>query len=359
MNKLNLRLVNNVETNIHILDGLINDCKSIIPDYSQFIIITDQNIYNHYGQLLINQFHNTNYKIITCPPGEQIKSLNYVENIYSDLINFKCDRQSCIVAFGGGAIGDMSGFVASTFMRGIDYINIPTTLLSMIDSSIGGKSGVNLTAGKNLIGSIYHPKQIIIDPKLLETLPSREYHSGMAEMIKYGLILSKELFDTLEKHLEPILSDLSIPINDLIVNCIDLKINIVNQDVRDYGIRNILNFGHTIGHALEACLGNEYIRHGEAVAYGMLYAAKLSNVKGSLSNSDLKRVSKLIGKLELPKLKNIDINRILSFIKNDKKNISQDLKFILLDSIGKAYVSQQIKYDDIKMVLEENEYISN
>ena len=138
-----------------------------------------------------------------------------------------------------------------------------------------------------------------------------------------------------------------------------IKAKVVEKDERESHYRMILNFGHTIGHALEACLGNEYIRHGEAVAYGMLYAAKLSNVKGSLSNSDLKRVSKLIGKLELPKLKNIDIDRILSFIKNDKKNISQDLKFILLDSIGKAYVSQQIKYNDIKMVLEENEYISN
>ncbi len=359
MNNINLKLVNNVETNIHIFDGLLNDCRSIIPNYNHFIIITDENIYNHYGQLLVNQFQNANYNLIVCPPGEQIKTLNYTEKIYSDLISFKCDRQSCIVAFGGGAIGDLSGFVASTFMRGIDYINIPTTLLSMIDSSIGGKSGVNLTSGKNLIGSIYHPKQIIIDPKLLETLPDREYHSGMAEMIKYSLILSKELFDTLEKHLESILSDLSVSINDLIVNCIDIKINIVEQDVRDHGIRNILNFGHTIGHALEACLGNEHIRHGEAVAYGMLYGAKLSNLKGSLSDSDFKRVAKLISTLELPKLKNMDIDTILNFIKNDKKNISQDLKFILLDCIGKAHVSQEINYNDIKTVLTENEYISN
>ena len=124
MNNINLKLVNNVETNIHIFDGLLNDCRSIIPNYNHFIIITDENIYNHYGQLLVNQFQNANYNLIVCPPGEQIKTLNYTEKIYSDLISFKCDRQSCIVAFGGGAIGDLSGFVASTFMRGIDYINI-------------------------------------------------------------------------------------------------------------------------------------------------------------------------------------------------------------------------------------------
>ena len=363
MKNLQLRLIKDTKIDIIINDGILRQLGSILdmlPEASNFVIITDKNIYNYYKKLIKENFQRYKYNIILCPNGETAKDFDNIRKIYSDLIDFSCNRKSYLVAFGGGVIGDVVGFIASTFMRGIKYINIPTTLLGMVDSSIGGKTGVNLSSGKNLIGSIYHPEKIIIDPELLNTLPKRELYSGMAEIIKYGLILDKELFSTLELDLEKFLSNSqkSKILNEVILKCIKLKINIVKQDESDNNIRNILNFGHTIGHALEAWLGYDKINHGEAVAYGMLYASKLSNLKGNLSNKDLDKISHLIKRINLPKIKNIQINQVLSFIQSDKKNILQTLNFILLEKIGKASISQDISYDDIKMVLRDNEYIS-
>jgi len=271
-----------------------------------------------------------------------------------------CNRKSYLIAFGGGVIGDVTGFIAATFMRGIQYINIPTTLLGMVDSSIGGKSGINLSSGKNLIGSIYHPEKIIIDTELLNTLPNREYHSGMAEIIKYSLILDKDLFARLESNLPQLLSvnQASDYLNEIILQCIQLKVNIVEQDENDNNIRNVLNFGHTIGHALEACIGYGKINHGEAVAYGMLYASQLSNIHGHLTIEELNKINHIIKILNLPKIQNLQIDMMIDFIKNDKKKTSNNLKFIILDEIGKARIAENINFDHIKTVLENNEYIS-
>ena len=363
MKKLQVRLINDSKTDIIIDNGVFNQLSSLldsISDYTNFVIITDQNVYHHYEKLIKQQFKNSQYNIIICPDGEKTKSFENLEKIYSDLIKFGCDRNSYLVAFGGGVISDMTGFIAATFMRGIRYINIPTTLLSMVDSSIGGKTGVNLSHGKNLIGSFYHPEMIIIDPELLRTLPIREYYSGMAEVIKYALILDEKLFIKLENNINELISvsENSKYLNDIIMNCIKLKIKIVKQDERDSGIRKILNFGHTIGHALESFFGYDNIRHGEAVAYGMLYASKLSNSHSNLTEQSLDRINNLIRQLELPELKNIKINQITNFIKNDKKNTTMGLSFILLNNIGSADISQNINYHDIKAVLKDYEYTS-
>ena len=362
MKKLQVRLINDSKTDIIVDNGIFKQLSSLldsISEHTNFVIITDKNVYHHHEKLIKQQFQNYQYNIIVCPDGEKAKSFDNLEKIYSDLIKFSCDRSSYLVAFGGGMIGDITGFIAATFMRGIRYINIPTTLLSMVDSSIGGKTGINLPHGKNLVGSIYHPEKIIIDPELLRTLPTREYHSGMAEVIKYGLILDEKLFIKLENYMAELIStsENSKCLNDIIMNCIELKIKIVKQDERDSGIRNILNFGHTIGHALESFLGYDYIRHGEAVAYGMLYASKLSNSYSNLTEEDLDRINNLIRQLKLPELNNIKTDQILDFIKNDKKKTAKGLNFILLNNIGSANISQNINYNDIKAVLD-YEYIS-
>ena len=360
MKTIQLRLIQDYFTDIIISNGVLSKLKSALPKETDFFVLTDQNIYNHYSSLLEEQLKDCKYDIILCPNGEDAKSFEYIKKIYSDLIELGCNRKSYLIAFGGGAIGDVTGFIAATFMRGIQYINIPTTLLGMIDSSIGGKTGINLSSGKNLIGSIYHPKKIIIDSELLNTLPDREYHSGMAEIIKYSLILDKTLFANLENNLVKLLStnQNSDILNEIILNCVQLKVNIVDQDERDENIRNILNFGHTIGHALETYYGYAKMNHGEAVAYGILYASKLSNINGFLSDKELNRIYGMIKKLNLPEMKNINTKEILNFIKNDKKKTSQGLNFILLNEIGKAFISQNISYNDIEMVLNDNEYIS-
>ena len=360
MAKIQIKLINHSETDIIVDNGIVQQLDTILDNNVDYVVITDENIYHYYKDLIKKQFENLHYNIIVCPNGEQSKNFDFLKQIYSDIIDFGCNRESCLIAFGGGVIGDITGFIASTFMRGISYINIPTTLLSMVDSSIGGKTGFNLDYGKNLIGTIYQPTKVIIDPELLNSLPIREYHSGMAEVIKYGLILDKELFIKLEDNLEILTSGYqsSSCLYDLIINCIKLKVEIVKKDERDNGIRNILNFGHTIGHALESFLGNDYLRHGEAVAYGMLYASKISKSHGNLPDEDLIRINNVINKLNLPELKNIKINKILSFIKNDKKRISRHIRFILLNNIGSANISENIDYNNIELALKDYEYIS-
>ena len=363
MKKFQIQLINNKTSDIFMGNGLVKQLNPIFDSFSKdthFIIITDKNIFKYYGEVISKQFFNYQYNIIFCPDGEKAKELSNIENIYSDLIKHGCNKKTCLVAFGGGVIGDTTGFIAATFMRGIKYINIPTSLLAMVDSSIGGKTGFNLPAGKNLVGAIYHPDKIIIDSELLNTLPVREYHSGVAEIIKYSLILDEKLFLKLENCLEKLISGNCNPklLNEIIMKCIQLKIEIVEQDENDDNIRNILNFGHTIGHAIESYYGYEFINHGEAVAYGMLYAAKLSNLHGNLSDQELANINSLINQLKLPIIKNIEIEKILDLIKNDKKNTSSGLTFILLDKIGQSKISKNISYNNIKTVLMDHEYIS-
>jgi len=362
MKTIKIQLNNSIESNIIIHEGMFKNISDSLESFSNntdFIIITDQNIMDYHSELIHAAFEDYKYNIIVSIHGEKAKDISNIDKIYLNLLDLNCNKDSCLVAIGGGVITDITGFVASTFMRGIQYINIPTSLLAMVDSSIGGKTGINLSKGKNLIGSIYHPSKIIIDISFLTTLPVREYFSGMIEIIKYGLILDRNLFKLISSNFK----ELSVNNNsELMINiinrCIELKSMIVEEDEKDKNIRNILNFGHTIGHALESYFGYDYIKHGEAVAYGILYSSKLSNKYSGLSDSDFKEISNLINKISLPQLKELDLDRLINLIINDKKNINGKLKFILLESIGKAQIANKINYNDIKEVLENYEYIS-
>ena len=351
------------DSNIVIDTGICERFDFILDSFHQethFIIITDYNVSNHYKKLINNMFNNYKHDIIISIGGEKAKNISNINKIYSDLLNNKCNRNTCLVAFGGGVIGDITGFIASTFMRGIKYINIPTSLLAMVDSSIGGKTGINLSRGKNLIGTFYYPYKVIIDPSLLKTLSRRDFYSGISEIIKYSLILDKNLFITLKNNFNQLLvkdldSDL---INQVIIRCVELKCEIVGQDAEDNNIRNILNFGHTVGHALEAFFNYDYLSHGEAVAYGMLCSSKLSNIHSNLSDIEYHDIIELINKIPLPDFRDIDIKEVIQLVMNDKKNIDYKLKFILLDSIGKAQISTSVSLKNIEEVLRNYEHIN-
>ena len=267
---------------IWIENGLINTLPELFKPLNQgqrWVLFSQAEIFIHYGATLVNSLKNDGFSVesIIYPDGEEAKSLTALEGIYSQLIEMGCDRSSTFLALGGGVVGDITGYIAATFMRGVDYIQIPTTLLAMVDSSIGGKTGVNLPEGKNLVGAIWQPKAVVIDPELLHSLPKREVTSAFGEVIKYGAILDRELFDLISENLDDLIN-LKNPtlIMEVISRCAKLKADIVAEDEREGDNRRILNFGHTIGHALETHFGFDTLRHGEAIAYGMLVAGKLS-----------------------------------------------------------------------------------
>ena len=310
---------------IWIENGLFNKLPELLKPMNQgqkWVVFSQEEIFNHYGRALVNSLNNSQFNVesIIYPNGEEAKLLTAVENIYSQLIEMGFDRTSTFLALGGGVVGDVTGYIASTFMRGVDYIQIPTTLLAMVDSSIGGKTGVNLPHGKNLVGTIWQPKAVIIDPELLNSLPKREVTSALGEIIKYGAILNKNLFDLIAENLDDLLNLSNITLlGEVIGQCAKLKSDIVVEDEREGNKRRILNFGHTIGHALETYFGFNILRHGEAIAYGMLAAGKLSIENSGLKNEDYDYLKNTIQRLSLPELPDFDYKEILNIMNNDKK----------------------------------------
>ena len=294
-----------------------------------------------------------NVNTILLPDGEKAKSLSVLDDVYSQLIEMGCDRSSTFLALGGGVVGDAAGFIAATFMRGVDYIQIPTTLLAMVDSSIGGKTGVNLPAGKNLVGAIWQPKAVVIDPKLLESLPEREISSAMGEVIKYGAILDRDLFDLLSSNLKDLLK-LANPelLTEVISICAKLKADVVAEDEREGDIRRILNFGHTIGHALETHFGFDNLRHGEAIAYGMLAAGRISIEELRFKKENFELLQEIIGKLSLPALPEFEPEEILQIMQRDKKVKDGKIHFVLLEEIGKAVIVNDVEKKTIINALE-------
>jgi len=333
---------------IWIENDLINKLPELLKPLNQdqkWVVFSQEEIFNHYGKTLINSLQNAGFSVesIIYSDGEEAKSLTVLESIYPQLIEMGCDRSSIFLALGGGVVGDVTGYIAATFMRGVDYIQIPTTLLAMVDSSIGGKTGVNLPAGKNLVGVIWQPKAVVIDPKLLESLPEREISSAMGEVIKYGAILDRDIFDLISSNLEDLLK-LANPelLTKVIGRCAKLKADVVAEDEREGGKRRILNFGHTIGHALETNFGFDTLRHGEAVAYGMLAAGKLSIEDGRMKNEDFELLEEIIGKLPLPVLPKFDPNDILQIMQRDKKVRGRKIHFVLLEELGKAVIVDDV-----------------
>ena len=329
---------------IHVKSGLLKQTASILSDQNhgqKWVIISQYNLMDLFGFDLMTVLNESGFNCdyITLPLGEASKSLNEFSRVISQMVEFGCDRKTTIIALGGGVVGDVSGFVASSFMRGIDYYQIPTTLLAMVDSSIGGKTGINIAEGKNLVGAIYQPKGVLIDPVILESLPQEEVFAGLGEIIKYGAIWDKAFLIDISTWLEDIDS---FPFEDAIRKSCKIKAEVVSKDEREGDLRRILNFGHTIGHALESHLGYGKIRHGEAVALGMKCAGFISQKLNLLSKEELSTLNQTINRLPLPQLPHINGNHLMPFIKTDKKSEKGVLNFVLLDGLGNAISSTDV-----------------
>lgn len=318
------------EYNVLIKKGLLHEIDKHIDSSREIVIISDSNIPKKYINTISPLLGNP--LCLFVHEGESSKSMETAYLILNKLIENNVTRGSLIIALGGGVIGDLAGFVASVYLRGVDYIQIPTTLLSQIDSSVGGKVGINSESMKNAIGSFKQPKLVLIDPETLETLEDRQFSSGVSEMIKYGLIASKSLF------YEVLNSNIKDKIEDLIHQCVSIKKDIVVEDELDYGRRQLLNYGHTIGHAIEQYSKYDLL-HGEAVAIGMCLMAKDKPFE--------KDLHKALDKYNLPKVYEYDKESIYEIIKTDKKANGNKLNIIIVEEMGKGLI-KTINVNDIK-----------
>lgn len=310
-------------------------------------IITDTNVGKKFAKPAYDSLAKAGFfpALITIPSGETAKSLRTVQNCYDQLAEQRLERKSFIVALGGGVVGDLAGFVAATYLRGIPFVQVPTTLLAQVDSSVGGKTGVNLRAGKNLVGAFYQPRLVLCDLENLKTLPEREFRAGLAEVIKYGIIFDAKLFAQLERDLPKILKrDLKI-LSQIIARCCEIKAEVVGKDENEGGLRAILNFGHTIGHAIENSFGYGKFLHGEAISIGQIVESKLSFALMGLPGRDAGRIRDLIKRAGLPyfiKLNPVQRKKLFAAMKLDKKVSGGEVKFVLARKIGAVEFGQKV-----------------
>ena len=289
---------------------------------------------------------------ILIPDGERFKQLSTVSRVYDALVRASADRASTIITFGGGVIGDMAGFAAASYLRGIALVHVPTTLLAQVDSAIGGKVGVNHPLGKNLIGAFYQPNAVIIDPLVLGTLPRREFRAGLYEVIKYGMTSSASLFGRVARDRKAIFARETESLLPILSESCRIKAAVVTADEREAGPRRILNFGHTAGHALEAVTKFRRFRHGEAVGYGMLVAAELAVARGALADADRQALAELIASLgPLPPIADLSSTAILEAIQHDKKVVAGTLHFVLPTAIGATAIVDDVKEAELRRAL--------
>jgi len=300
-----------------------------LPENRQVIVITDANILKHYGDFF------SAFPVIEIGIGEKNKTLHTLTHIYNRLLEYNADRSSFIVAAGGGIVCDVAGFAASTYMRGIPFGFISTTLLSQVDASVGGKNGVNFGGYKNMIGTFNQPRFVLCDTAMLQTLPEQEFVSGFAEIVKAAAIRNAALFEYLEQNIEKALLRDSEVIRHLVIESVKIKADVVQHDEREQGERRILNFGHTFGHAVEALAG---VSHGEAVSIGMMMAVRRSVAECGFPQNQADRLERLLVRLGLPVTTDVPAEEILRTLLKDKKRENNDIHFVLLNEIGEAII---------------------
>jgi 3-dehydroquinate synthase len=320
-------------------------------------IISDSNVAPRFAKAAQSSLAAAGFDsiLITVRAGETAKNLDIVHSCYDQLAKHRLERKSFIIALGGGVVGDLAGFVAATYLRGIAFVQVPTTLLAQVDSSVGGKVGVNLKAGKNLVGAFYQPKLVLCDLDTLKTLPDREYRSGLAEVIKYGIIRDAKLFARLERDMPKLLQRETKSLAPIIARCCEIKSEIVGQDETENGLRAILNFGHTIGHGLEAISGYGKYLHGEAISIGQIAAAELSSRVLGFPQSDVEKIRNLFQRAGLPVQVNLNAaqrKRLFSAMRLDKKVSGGEIKFVLAEKIGNAVWGQRVSDDLISDALD-------
>jgi 3-dehydroquinate synthase len=315
-------------------------------------IVSSPLVWRLHGTQLARAVHDA--EPILVPDGERFKQLPTVTRIYDALVRANADRAATLITFGGGVIGDMAGFAAATYLRGIALVHVPTTLLAQVDSAIGGKVGVNHPQGKNLIGAFYQPHAVVIDPLVLGTLPRREFRAGLYEVIKYGMTSSAALFDRVAKERKAIFARAPEVLTAIIAESCRIKAAVVVADEREAGPRRILNFGHTAGHALEAVTKYRRFRHGEAVGYGMVVAAELARARGALAETDRQALADVIASLgPLPPIADISSAQMLEAMQHDKKMVAGTLHFVLPTTIGATTIVDDVSEKEIRAALKQ------
>ncbi|MBR8828109.1 MAG: 3-dehydroquinate synthase [Gomphosphaeria aponina SAG 52.96 = DSM 107014] len=348
--------------NIAICAGSLNQLGTTLKPLNlgkKILLVSNPEIFNHYGETVINSLETALFQTAThtIPAGETYKTLDSIAKIYHTALENRLERSSTMVALGGGVVGDMTGFAAATWLRGINFVQVPTSLLAMVDAAIGGKTGVNHPQGKNLIGAFYQPRLVFIDPLVLKTLPVREFRAGMAEVIKYAIIWDQDLFTHLEE--APSLDNLSslsaALLQRIITNSCQAKADVVGKDEKEAGLRAILNYGHTIGHAVESLTGYSVINHGEAVAIGMVAAGEIAVKLGMWTQEEAKRQNILIEKTGLPTKipSNLATQAIIDTLATDKKVKAGKVRFILPTQIGKVTIIDNVSSELLFQVIEE------
>ena len=357
MKKVRVRLSSN-SYNIHIGPGLLTQTGAKLKEIGfsdKLVVITDPSVKSLYGNTLKQSLAGSGFKvlILEVPEGEEQKSLETAGRLYYELTDFYAERTTPILALGGGVIGDLTGFIATTYLRGVPLIQIPTTLLAQLDSSIGGKVAVNHGLLKNKIGAFYQPRLVISDIATLKTLPARELSDGLAEAIKYGVIWDEELFSYLEENLDQIKALDNRTLELIVFRSAKIKAEVVEKDERDFGLRNILNYGHTVGHAIES-VSDFKVQHGEAIAIGMLVAARISNKLGILNKNAVIRLKGVIARAGLPiNLPSLQLKKLVQAMRHDKKILQGKIRFVLPRSIGEVFITDEVSQSIIEQTLVE------
>lgn len=340
---------------IYIGQGLLGD-RDLMNDavkQRDVFVVTNDRVGPLYLQRLVESLAGKRVESIQLPDGEAHKTLSTVSAIFDALVAARMNRDAVIVALGGGVVGDMAGFAAACYQRGIDYVQAPTTLLAQVDSSVGGKTAVDHPGGKNLIGAFHQPRAVIADTATLDTLPDRELRAGLAEVVKYGFIRDAVFLDWIDAHATALLARDSAALAHAIRRSCEIKAEVVGIDEREQGLRAILNFGHTFGHAIETATGYGDWLHGEAVAAGMVIAADMSRRLGNISSADYERVKRIVARLELPvEAPKIGAQRALDLMGMDKKVLSGKIRLVLLKSLGEATVTGDFPPDVLRATLE-------
>jgi 3-dehydroquinate synthase len=321
-------------------------------------LVTNPAIKKLHGQRIVDSLKTAGFLVLSIevPDGEQYKNLDWANAIYTALLTNSFDRTSALVAFGGGVIGDLTGFAAATFLRGVPFVQVPTTLLAMVDSSVGGKTGVNHSMGKNMIGAFYQPKKVLMDLAVLKTLPKEEFLSGMAEVIKYGVIFDAAFFDYLDKNRDRVLSLDPATLSHIIRRSCEIKAEVVSKDERERGLRAVLNFGHTVGHAIETA--EQYtMRHGEAIAVGMVYASRLAQRTGLCDAAVPERVERLIKSYGLPTdlsalKRRPSVTELMDTMQIDKKAEGGKVKFVLPKKLGEVVITKEWDEQNLRDLLQ-------
>jgi len=329
-----------------------------LPKCRQAVVVTDANVARPHAERVAQALQGNDLacKVLTVPAGEASKCVAQAEKLWTELVALQADRQTAIVAIGGGVVGDLAGFVAATFARGLALVQVPTSLLAQVDSSVGGKVGINLPAAKNIVGAFWQPAGVLIDLDVLTTLPEREYRSGLAEVVKYGVILDAAFFEYLEQHVAPLQARQADVLERVIARCCQLKASVVEQDEREEtGLRAVLNYGHTFCHALETVTGYDTYLHGEAVAIGMVCASRLAESLGRIDASLTRRQRDLLARLGLPiaiepvKMP-ISAAELLAAMQRDKKAAQGNVRFVLPSRLGHVALVEQVAGDRVHAV---------